>query len=50
MFNTAAKKHLLPKLAALGKYPAFALSYPQTLPAPLGWQPLRWVDLPKAAQ
>ena len=42
VFNEAAKKHLLPRLQALQKFPAFALTYPRQVPNGIGWLALSW--------
>jgi len=45
VFRKAAERHLLPRLEALGRHPAFRL----TLPAPpksRGWEVVEWQELP----
>jgi uncharacterized protein YfaA (DUF2138 family) len=42
VFRNAATQYLIPKLHAMGTYPALTLRLPETLPALRGWVPVQW--------
>lgn len=45
LFRNAAESVLLPRLAAMGRYPARRLVLANTEPRPSGWQPVSWQEL-----